>query len=207
MLAAVVIGAVLVWWITLGFGGESSDSSAAPVAAPMPSEETAVSPAAPNTAPATQAATPSERPAPANTEASPNPSGESQASSGVPIPAPVRSGPVDELKRAFESEPRASTGARIEAAIEAQFRRADIPAGLLESVMCRTTVCRVETRWSPERAEGFMGAFMRLMQPEGTASLFDEKLAISPEADVGPDRSQAIDVYLKRAAASAPPVP
>ncbi|HKU41286.1 MAG TPA: hypothetical protein VJR89_24150 [Polyangiales bacterium] len=200
------MGVALVWWVPLDRGAEPSTSGATPNPAPIPSEQRVASPAA-NTAPATQTATPAAPPAAANTEAAPKASAESPANTDSEIPTPVRVGPVDELKRAFESEPRASGAARFEAVIEAQFRRAETPAGLLKSVICRTTVCRVETRWSPQRAEGFMGAFMRLMDPEGAASLFDADLAISPEADVGPDRSQAIDVYLKRVASSGPAAP
>jgi hypothetical protein len=118
------------------------------------------------------------------------------------IPAPERSGPVDELKKRFTSEPRASASARVESAIEAHFRRPEVPAGLLESVLCRTTVCRVKTRWSPERAQGFLSATMLLVtEPAGDQAGFDPNVGISPEADPAPDGSRAIDVYVLLSAA------
>jgi hypothetical protein len=206
MLLAVVVGLALVWWVaTLNLGAEPDDPDAELAAAPIPSEARVAPPAAANTAASASAEPPTETPAAAKNEATAEPSAEPQASPEVEIPVPERSGPVDELQRAFEHEPRASSGARFEAAIEEQFRRPEVRAGLLKSVICRTTVCRIETRWSPERAEGFMGALMHLVaDPSGAETMFDSQLGISPEANVGPDGTWSIEVYLKLAAPSAP---
>jgi hypothetical protein len=121
------------------------------------------------------------------------------------IRSPERTGPVDELTRLFASEPRSSGAANVEALIEAPFRRPEIPAGLLKSASCRSTVCKVETRWSPEGAQGFLSAVMRLVaSPDGQPAAFDHNLAISPEGEASPDGSRAINVFLKRVAAAAP---
>lgn len=68
------------------------------------------------------------------------------------MPPPERSGPVAELTHAFAKEPR----------IESEFRKSDVAPGLLKSVLCRESVCRVEVRWTPDRAVAFMSAFTRL---------------------------------------------
>ena len=76
-----------------------------------------------------------------------------------------------------------------------------MPSGLLKSVLCRQTVCRIETRWTPARGIGFMSAFTRLlMTPPGTEppKLFDPNLGVSPEGEAGADGTRAVDVYLAR---------
>ncbi|HKP62172.1 MAG TPA: hypothetical protein VJV78_35815 [Polyangiales bacterium] len=209
MLLIFVVGAAVVWWVaTLDPGAEPDDAGPEPAAAATSSEAPVAPPAAPSPAPAAPAEpAPPASPA-ANTEATAKPSAEPQPSPEVEIPVPPRSGPVEELQRLFEREPRASSGARFEAAIEEKFRRPEVKAGLLKSVMCRTTVCRIETRWSPERAEGFMGALMfTVADPSGAPTMFESTLAISPEASVGPDGTHAIEVYVKIAAPSAPAAP
>jgi hypothetical protein len=71
---------------------------------------------------------------------------------------------------------------------------------LLKSVQCRATVCRVETRWTSERAVGFMAAFMGLVLPkEGEAPPpFSQNLAIAPADKPDTDGSLAVDVYVER---------
>jgi hypothetical protein len=113
--------------------------------------------------------------------------------------APQRSGPVDALQQAFASEPRASSAVSAESAIEASFRRAEVPRTLLKSVLCRSTVCKVETRWSPERASGFMVAFMQLVVQPQEQHTFDHELGVAPEGEPDADGSRAVTVYVKYA--------
>jgi hypothetical protein len=117
----------------------------------------------------------------------------------VPIPAPERTGPVDARKAAFASEPRDSNATEPETVIQAAFRRPEAN-GLLKGVLCRSSVCKVETRWTPARAAGFMGAFMNLVaSSDGAPSRnFDSEIAISPEGAPDTNGERAIDVYLKR---------
>jgi hypothetical protein len=116
------------------------------------------------------------------------------------IPAPERTGPVEELKAAFESEPRDSNATEAESAIQAAFRRPEVPSGLVKSVLCRTSVCKVETRWTPAGAAGFMGAFMNLVaSPEGASNrMFGPEIAVAPEGAPDTNGERSIDVYLKR---------
>ena len=116
------------------------------------------------------------------------------------LTAPERTGPVDELRALYENEPRNSAAPDTESKIAEVFRNPELPGGLVKSVLCRTTVCKVETRWNPERGIAFMGGFMRLVvEQDGQPPAFEHNLAIQP-GESEADGSQKIDVYLKRAA-------
>lgn len=163
-------------------------AAAEPIAARAPEEEPA--PAAPlDPAPPTPAAEPHE---PTAAPSQPDVS---------PLPPPERTGPVDELKARFEKEPRDSSAGALEKHIEAAFRTSDVPAGLLKSVLCRRTVCRVQTRWTPERAIGFMAGFTRLLMippDDPRPRLLDSNLAISPEGEADEGGERLVDVYIAR---------
>lgn len=117
------------------------------------------------------------------------------------LPAPEKSGPVDELAARFASDPRDAAAGTFEREIEAAFKSDDVPAALLQSVTCRSTVCKVETRWTHERAIGFMSAFTRLLMlaPDSVEPrLFDTNLGISPQGDADANGIRAVDVYIAR---------
>ena len=125
-----------------------------------------------------------------------NPSPSASPETEIPVPDP--GGPIAELSQLYASEPRASGSQSVESVIEAHFRRTEVPTGLLKSVLCRTTVCRIETRWSPERAQGFMSAMMHLVtEPVNDRLSFDHHLAIAPEAANAPDGTRTIEVYVR----------
>jgi hypothetical protein len=95
----------------------------------------------------------------------------------------------------------------LEKEIEAAFTSSDVPTELLHAVQCRKTVCRVETRWAPERAIGFMAAFTRLLMiPPGSAAsrTFDSNLGIAPEGTPDANGVRAVDVYVARLPDSEP---
>lgn len=107
---------------------------------------------------------------------------------------------MDEYKSLYEREVRDSGAIEFEQEIEAAFRTKQIPSGLLESAVCRRSVCRVRTRWSADHAEGFMMALTALLivDPEAeTAPRFDPILAIDPENEPE-DRTQLVSVYFRR---------
>jgi hypothetical protein len=168
-------------------------SSPPPVASPQAANPEPQPPAPPATAEAKR----DDRATPASPSRAPVTAEPQQEL--VPIPPPEASGPVAELKHAFETEPRDSAAQAPESRIESEFKRSDVPAGLLKSVLCRKSVCKVETLWTPERAVGFMGAFMRL-SPE-----FAPNLAIDPHGPVAPNEELSIDVYLPRLAPGTQP--
>ena len=205
LIGAVALCAALVW-IVLGWNPpkETGDTDVAPAEPEAPPSTPTPPPATAAPAPSEQPTAPSE-PAPATPAQAADPASAQAPAEEVQetIPAPTLIGPVDELKKSFENEPRASGSRALEASIEATFRRPEVPAGLLKSVLCRTTVCRIETRWSPERGQGFLSAAMNLVaNPGGEPTPFDPNLGISPEGEPDADGTRAIDVYLKR---SAPP--
>jgi hypothetical protein len=208
VIVAVVSGLALVWFAVSWEPGTRSvkpEPELPSVQEPAPAGRNAApAQTAPN-APPTRAPGEPASTTP-NAEPTPLPNQEHNANSAAKIRAPERSGPVDELKQLFGSEPRASGATSIESTIEAPFRRPEVPAGLFKSVICRTTVCKVETRWSPDGAQGFLAAVMRLvMAPTGERGAFEQNLGISPEGEAGPDGSRAIDVYLKRSAPATQP--
>lgn len=214
---ALATTAALLWLVTsMKTGGDrprTSDptddaepAAAAPVAeAPEAEQQPAPAeppdPALPST-PA-PAAAPGEQPEPAAEEQpTPPPT--------TPLPPPEKTGPVDELKARFTSEPRDSSAGTFEKRIEAAFKSKDVPAALFKSVLCRQTVCRVETRWTPDRAIGFMSGFTRLLMiPPGSQQprLFDSNLAISPEGDPDASGERPVDVYIARLPPPEEPAP
>jgi outer membrane biosynthesis protein TonB len=196
---ALVCGAAAIWWAMLW---EPAAQDAEEPVAEAPVAEPAPAPAAVPTPPSPTPSAEAPAAPPANAPSADPPASPTQQAAPAPeeqIPAPERTGPVDALKAAFASEPRDSKAVEPETAIQAAFRRPDAN-GLLKSVLCRSSVCKVETRWTPARAAGFMGAFMNLVaSPDGTPShQFDHEIAISPEGAADTNSERAIDVYLKR---------
>jgi hypothetical protein len=189
--AAVLLGAAALWF---GVSWESKrdgvESHSEPAREP-PTPTSSITNAAPQ-----QALPVSKSPPAVAPVVSPQPSA---APAAAPtIPAPERTGPVDELAELFAREPRASDASALEAKLAAPFRRPEVPAGLLASAICRATVCRVEARWSPDRAQGFLAGLMQLVaQPGGGPGQFDPKLAIAPEETAAADGSRAVTVYLR----------
>jgi hypothetical protein len=113
--------------------------------------------------------------------------------------APVRMGPVDELARLFETEAPGPAAAAVERHITGAFKTEGTPPELLQSVACRRTVCRIETRWTAARAEPFLASFMRLTAgPNGTQSeLVDPDLAVSPADAIDQSGVLAVTVYVR----------
>jgi hypothetical protein len=109
----------------------------------------------------------------------------------APALHPVAAGPLDELKHMFETQPRESAAPDLERRIEAEFRQPDMPAGLLQSVLCRSSVCRLKLRWSPERHYAYNGALFRLLH------IFGQGVGVDPEA-LDRNGELPIDVYMRR---------
>jgi hypothetical protein len=115
------------------------------------------------------------------------------------MPPPKASGPIAELKQAFEKEPRDSAAQVVESHIESEFRKSDIAPGLLKSVLCRQSVCKVEVMWATERAVGFISAFTRL------SADFEPNIAMDPHGPADARQQLQIDVYLPRPSSAAKP--
>lgn len=190
--AAAVVVVILLWRVAVDPGGTADEPVPVEPSPPPPPESPRPANPEPER-PAQPAATETKRDDRA-TFASPSqaPAAPEQPHDLVPIPPPEATGPIAELKRAFETEPRDSAAQEPGSRIASEFKKSDVPAGLLKSVLCRKSVCKVETLWTPERAVGFMGTFMRL-SPE-----FGPNLAIDPHGPFDPQQELPIDVYLPR---------
>lgn len=209
LLLAVALGAILVW-VATSWSPIAHDGAEAPPAEPT-AEQPEPPPTTPPLATPTMPATPPNQPQPPAPEA-PQPSAatptptpaaateEPPSNKPTPLPPPQRSGRVDELEKRFRTEHRDSAAANAESAVETSFRRPEVQPGLLKSVQCRASVCKVETRWTPERAVGFMAAFMDLVLPKQgqPAPPFQQDLAIAPADKPDADGSLAVDVYVER---------
>jgi hypothetical protein len=127
------------------------------------------------------------------------PSDPEQAADSTPLPPPQRSGPIAELKHAFETEPRDSAAQVTESRIQNEFIKGDIAPGMLRSVLCRESVCKVEVLWTPQRAESFMAAFTRL------SADFQPDIALDPHQAADAPQELQVDVYLPRLGSRAKP--
>jgi len=191
---ALALGAMLLWFVANGGGrDEPKSGTGAPDARSELTDEPAKAAAPEKREPEpSPQAQPEERREPATRTREPV---DPRAKAGAPVPM----GPIEELARLFRTEPRGPAAVPMERHIAAAFRIDGTPPELLQSVLCRTTVCRIETRWTAERAEPFLGAFMGLMAGrDGTQSeLFDPDLAVSPEDEIDENGVLAVTVYLR----------
>jgi hypothetical protein len=196
-----LVGGALLLWFALRWDAKS--------AAPQPAQETETSASEPSAVPDSIAheepratAVPAPvAPTPASTSQAKAQQPTSVAAPGQGIPPPQRTGPVDELAALFAKEPRASDASAIESLVTASFQRPGVPPGLLQSALCRTSVCRVQTQWSPERAQGFLAAVMQLVaRPNGDPTDFDPHVAIEPAEASAAAGDRAVTVYLRRLA-------
>lgn len=101
-------------------------------------------------------------------------------------------GPVDELRRQFDGEPRPSSAGEREARIEQVFRQPSVDPGLLKSVLCRQTVCKVVVGWSQRRMSDYMVAITGLLP------MFDPTIAVSPVASPDAEGIYDATVYLRQ---------
>jgi hypothetical protein len=198
---AVVLVGIVLWIVSRDAPRATeeplSDESSAAAAPESPREPVPVAEPGPAAAEREEEATPEGEAAPAapsQAPATPQPPDDLAA-----MPAPERSGPVAELTRAFAEEPRDSAAQSLESRIESEFRKSDVAPGLLKSVLCRESVCRVEVRWTPERAVAFMSAFTRL------SADFEPEIAIDPRGAATAGEELQVDVYLPRRGSRATP--
>jgi hypothetical protein len=192
---AALAGLLLVWTLVTWPGASEDAASAASdqapdsydyrVPAPEPSvaQPTAAVAVAPEEEPEPQALAPEQAPAP---EAAETP--EAQADKLF-----VReNGPLDEYKAKFESEPRDSAANEAEVSIRGEFHPTDGPQPVFRSVLCRETICKIETRISAANLGAYVAAMARLVHDK-----FDSKLATERTTLVEGDHVTVV-VYAKR---------
>lgn len=156
VLLALLVGfALLSWWLALDNPSSGDETLAAAEDLPPPA-------AAPS-APASEPIGPVKPPAPAPAEPpqppAAAPSAQQQpAADQAPIPPDTR-GFVDALQGRFDAETRDATANQAEIAIRKLYRAPRMPDGLLRSVVCRQSVCRIDLHWSPENDEAYRDVF------------------------------------------------
>lgn len=185
----VVVGALVLIWAALYFPNESS----APRADQRTPVEAPPSAPAPAPAPTQPESPPPPTPAPQRPAAvQPAPSEERAAAAAPQEMRPERMGPVDELKAAYENDPRDAEAGAMEERIRGHIEGVENASELVRKVTCVKSVCKLELRWTPALKEAYMGAMMNLV------ARASQKLAADP---IGADDGQAvrpIDVYVSR---------
>jgi hypothetical protein len=195
IVGAVVLVAIVLWILASDKPTLEEPLPVGPSAA-LPESQRVPGPVAEQAAqPPTTEAQVERKPDPQAAPASPAqaPAAPEQPEEPAPVPRPEPSGPIAEMKKAFEDEPRDSAAQAVESRIEAEFRKNDIAPGLLKSVLCRKSVCKVEVLWTPERALAFMSAFTRL------STEFQSDIAMDPRDPADARQPLQVDVYLPRA--------
>jgi type IV secretory pathway VirB10-like protein len=212
---AIVAAGALVLWGSLWLLQSGKDAGTRPIAqdADEPDEpddeiEPAVAEAPPERpappAPPGPAPNPPPRPAmPQPEQDEPEPQGEPDPERPFAEQIPTTEGPLDELKSAYESEPRDATAGEAEARIRAVFDSPDIravfdsdspeaPRAMLRSASCHKSVCKIGIRWLPARGQANMLVMMSFVNS------FSQRIAWEP---VGPPDGAGVypvDVYVAR---------
>jgi hypothetical protein len=197
---------------------ELETSPSASTNTPTPAPEPAQAPAAAKAPPtAAQAPARAEHPAeePSEDEVHYERTASGEIKSGMPLERipdealdpnnmqpPATSGPLAELEKEFEGSARDASSSSLEATVESAFRGPNVPKELFDSVVCHGSVCRAHTRWTRERAGGFMLAMMTLTakapdQPGGPPP-FSTNFAIGKAAERNTNGERELDVYFRK---------
>jgi hypothetical protein len=203
---ALVIGigvslAALLWVVAIWNTGDADlDDPSTLEPPPLPLAQPTAAPASPSAPPPDPELEPKpSEPEPA-VEPAPEPAAQPATPEPVVLPPPTAEGPIDELKAQFAREPRPSTARELDAIAERAFVNPNIQPGLLDSVLCRQTICKVTVRWRPEHMIGYMAAYTILLQD------FGPKVAIAPASADDAAGSRVVEMYLERRT-TPPPLP
>ena len=168
-------------------------AAAAPTAnAPAQPAAAAVTPVAP-IAPGEPGATAQPPEAPAEGTAEAPEEGEEEAE-GEPEPEPpTLTGPVAVLRQAFERQPRDALWAGdTEHKLRGLFGTTDVPAALLTEAGCRSSVCRVDVKWTPDHATAYVAVY------EASTRLSGTELGIEPVGEADEHGALRVHLYLTR---------
>jgi len=188
---SVGLGAILLVWVVVLL----SDSGEQPAPA-QPSLE-AAEPAPEE--PAAEQAAPSVEPTEAEAEA---PSQQRSADERQPVvqDKPEKFGPVEELKAAYQSDPRDPEAGATEDRIRGALKEHDeIPAELVRRVSCVKSVCKLEVSWTSDRRHGYMIAMMSLI------GYVSQQVAADPVGEHEGQEVHPIDVYVSRVVPASTP--
>ena len=189
---SVGIGALLlIWGVVLLSGSDEQPTPAqAPIDAPAPIPTPEETTAAPRAEPEPPGAEPT--PAPEAPPARQRIPGDQAAAAADAQARPETIGPVEELKTAYQSDPRDPEAGAMEERIRGHLKQVEIPEGLVRRVSCVKSACKLEVNWTSDHRHGYMIAMMSLI------SHVSQQVAAEP---VGDDDGQAVhpvDVYVSR---------
>jgi hypothetical protein len=118
---------------------------------------------------------------------------EEAAEEPPPPPPPSAAGPAVALKRAFETEPRDPLwAADTETRVKALAGSAEVPAELLQSAACRHAVCKVELRWTADRAAAYVSFY------EAVHKQFEGDVGVEPLGKPDDKGQELVNLYLTR---------
>ena len=103
-------------------------------------------------------------------------------------------GPVEEYKAQFEREPRDSAATEAEQVLRGAFALKDSARPVFRAVLCRETICRIETRLSTETLGAYVAAMTRIVHSNFDAKLASERTSLAEAGEV------SVTVYAKRPA-------
>jgi len=192
-----VVGVIAALWLIYAWGSPESESTAGPefseqtpavsTYAPPPHANAGAAASPPvATARSAAIAVPSAEPEP-----EPEPASQQQLDEQIT----GDQGPVDEYRKLFESEARASDAGEFEQRLRTALLGNDrATTDLFKSVLCRQSVCRVELRWSMERLRSYVAALNRAHR------MFKPPVALSPVGPVDRDGTRPVELFLMKRA-------
>jgi type IV secretory pathway VirB10-like protein len=188
---------VLVWTIATWPVQPELASSEEPAAAesePIPQTESAA--ALPPTAATDPAPTAQPPEALAQAPAAPPEASEDSAEAQADKVFIRENGPLADYKAQFNSEPRDSAANEAEQLVRSAFNPKDGARPVFRSVLCRETICKIETRLSTETLGAYVAAMARVIHAQFDHQLATERTSLTEAGEV------SVTVYAKRPAAA-----
>jgi hypothetical protein len=99
---------------------------------------------------------------------------------------PVKTGPLEELKRAYNTESADARSRDIEQQIRTLFGAEYIPVEMLRSISCRKTVCKVSVYWTKDNPLSYMALAIKVG--------YQQSQIIAIESRSEPDREGRLPV-------------
>lgn len=158
-------------------------------AAPPPPAPSAYAPPPPAAEPERPGpAEPAPAPAPPPAAEQPELSAEAQADQVF-----IReNGPLAEYKAQFAREPRDSAASDAELLVRGAFEPKDGPRPVFRAVLCRETICKIETRIAMDSLGAYVAAMTRMVHGQFDSKLATERTSLVEGGEV------SVTVYAKR---------
>lgn len=195
VLVSLSLAAGLLVWMIASWPVEPEqfeDSAAAATTAELPP---APPPPAPSAYAPPPAAAPEEPSAEAPPETPPPPPAAEPALSAEAQADQLfirENGPLAEYKAQFAHEPRDSAANDAELFVRGAFEAKDGPRPVFRAVLCRETICKIETRIAVDSLGAYVAAMTRMVHGEFDSKLATERTSLVEGGEV------AVTVYAKR---------